>query len=73
MKEKPISRRPRWTKAQVAYLKRNYRTHSNLEIADAIGRKVSSVLFKGFCLGLSKGPKRLREMGISNIAKRWGK
>jgi hypothetical protein len=73
MKEKPIARRPRWTKEEVEVLKKMYRSHSNQEIAQALGRTASSVLFKGFYMGLCKGPKRLREMGISNIAKRWGK
>ena len=38
--------RPRWTKEEVALLKRLYRTHSNSEIAGILGRKVSSVVFK---------------------------
>lgn len=65
--------RPRWTKEEVATLRRMYRSSSNAEIADRLGRKISSVVFKGFRLGLSKGPKRLRAMGKENIAKRWGK
>ena len=73
MKEKPIVIRPRWTKEEIRILRKMYRSHSNIEIASVIGRKINSVLFKGFCLGLHKGPNRLREMGISNIAKRWGK
>jgi hypothetical protein len=63
--------RPRWTKEEVALLKRLYRTHSNAEIAGILGRKVSSVVFKGHRLGLSKGPRRLREMGRENIKRRW--
>jgi hypothetical protein len=47
--------RPRWTKEEVSLLKRLYRTHSNAEIAGILGRKVSSVVFKGHRLGLSKG------------------
>jgi hypothetical protein len=58
--------RPRWTKDEVSVLKRLYRTHSNAEIAGILGRKVSSVVFKGHRLGLSKGPRRLKE--ISNAA-----
>lgn len=67
-----ISRvRPRWTKEEVSLLKRLYRTHSNAEIAQILGRKVSSVVFKGHRLGLSKGARRLKEMGRENIKKRW--
>ena len=64
--------RPRWTKEEVALLKRLYRTHSNAEIAEILGRKVSSVVFKGHRLGLAKGARRLKEMGRENIARRWG-
>ncbi|MDR1728075.1 MAG: hypothetical protein LBT74_09190 [Acidobacteriota bacterium] len=63
--------RPRWTKEEVALLKRLYRTHSNAEIAEILGRKVSSVVFKGHRLGLSKGARRLKEMGRENIRRRW--
>jgi hypothetical protein len=63
--------RPRWTKEEIAILRRLYRTHSNAEIAQVLGRKVSSVVFKGHRLGLSKGIRRLKEMGRENIRKRW--
>jgi hypothetical protein len=63
--------RPRWTSEEVTLLKRLYRTHSNAEIAGIIGRKVSSVVFKGHRLGLSKGARRLKEMGRENIRRRW--
>jgi hypothetical protein len=52
-------------------LRRLYRTHSNAEIAGLLGRKVSSVVFKGHRLGLSKGARRLKEMGRENIRRRW--
>jgi hypothetical protein len=70
-KEKIAQIRPRWTSEEVALLKRLYRTHSNAEIAEIIGRKVSSVVFKGHRLGLSKGARRLKEMGRENIRRRW--
>ena len=67
-----ISRvRPRWTKEEVSVLTRLYRNRSNLDIAEVLGRKVSSVVFKGHRLGLSKGARRLREMGQENISRRW--
>ena len=71
IKSKTTRVRPRWTKEEVALLKRLYRTHSNAEIAGILGRKVSSVVFKGHRLGLSKGARRLREMGRENIRRRW--
>ncbi len=63
--------RPRWTREEVAILKRLYCTHSNAEIAEVLGRKVSSVVFKGHRLGLAKGIRRLKEMGKENIRQRW--
>ena len=63
--------RPRWTREEVSLLRRLYRTHSNAEIAGILGRKVSSVVFKGHRLGLSKGARRLKEMGRENIRRRW--
>jgi len=63
--------RPRWTKAEVAILRRLYCTRRNAEIAKLLGRKVSSVVFKAHRLGLSKGIMRLREMGRENISQRW--
>ncbi len=65
--------RPRWTKEEVKILRSMYKKSSNLEIAKVLGRKLSSVVFKGHRLGLSKGSARLKEMGKTNIAKRWGK
>ena len=71
-KKLKVSRvRPRWTREEVTLLKRLYRTHSNAEIAQILGRKVSSVVFKGHRLGLSKGARRLKEMGRENIRRRW--
>ena len=71
VKVKTSQIRPRWTSEEVVLLKRLYRTHSNAEIAEIIGRKVSSVVFKGHRLGLSKGARRLKEMGRENIRRRW--
>jgi len=70
-KAKKVQVRPRWTKEEVALLKRLYRTHSNAEIAGILGRKVSSVVFKGHRLGLAKGARRLKEMGQENNRRRW--
>lgn len=70
--KKQRSVRPRWTKGEVAKLRRMYKSSSNAEIARALERKVSSIVFKGYRLGLSKGVKRLKAMGKENIAFRWG-
>ena len=61
----------RWTRAEVTILRRLYRTRSNAEIAGILGRRVSSIVFKAHRLGLSKGIRRLREMGRENINLRW--
>jgi hypothetical protein len=63
--------RPRWTRGEIATLRRLYRNQSNAEIAKVLGRKVASVVFKGHRLGLSKGARRLKEMGQENIRLRW--
>ena len=63
--------RPRWTNEEVSLLKRLYRTRSNAEIAENLGHKVSSIVFKGHRMGLSKGARRLKEMGQENIRRRW--
>jgi hypothetical protein len=65
------NKRPRWTREEVSILKKNYRSKSNAEIALLLGRKVTSVIFKGHRLGLSKSAARLREMGQANIKERW--
>jgi DNA-binding CsgD family transcriptional regulator len=67
----PARKRPRWTKEEIATLRKLYRTRSNREIARRLGRSVSSIVFKGYRLGLSKGIRRLKEMGRENINKRW--
>ena len=70
--KKPAKRKmPRWTAEETAVLRLVYKTHSNAEVAEILGRKVSSVVFKGHRLGLSKGIRRLREMGRQNISSRW--
>jgi hypothetical protein len=66
-----LRKRPRWTRDEISTLKRLYRSQSNAEIARVLGRTVSSIVFKGYRLGLSKGIKRLKEMGRENINKRW--
>ena len=58
--------------AEIAILRRLYKTRSNAEIAAVLRRKVSSVSLQGrHRLGLAKGMKRLKEMGRENISRRW--
>ena len=69
---KPVQVKKRWTKEQLRILKRLYKSHSNADIAEAVGRKVASVVYKAHRLGLYKGVRRLRKMGQENIRHRWG-
>ncbi len=62
----------RWTKEQIAILKRLHKTHSNADVAEAVGRTVASVAFMAHRLGLRKGIRFLREMGRQNIRHHWG-
>jgi hypothetical protein len=71
--QQAAGKRPRWTKEEISTLKRLYRTQSNANIARLLHRTVSSIVFKGYRLGLSKGIRRLKEMGRENINKRWKK
>lgn len=63
--------RPRWTAKEVNFMKKHYAGKSNAWIGEQLGRKVSSIVFKGYKLGLEKSPKRLKAMGKENIARRW--
>jgi len=65
--------KPRWTKEQIALLKRLHKSRSNAEIAQALGRPTHSVAFKAHRLGLYKSASRLRKMGQENIRHRWDK
>ena len=62
----------RWTKEQIAILKRLHKTHSNADVAKAVGRKVASVAYMAHRLGLYKSVRLRREMGRQNIRHRWG-
>ena len=68
-KSAPVKKR--WTKEQIAILKRLHKSHTNADIAKAVGRKVASVANKAYRLGLHKGVRRLRKMGQENILHRW--
>ncbi|RMH03855.1 MAG: hypothetical protein D6702_04740 [Planctomycetota bacterium] len=65
------TRMPRWTPEEIQELRRLYPTHSNLEIAQALGRTQKSVVSKAHDLGLRKSPERLRRMGEENVRRRY--
>ena len=61
-------RMPRWTPDEVARLRAIYPDKTNLEIARALGRSVTSIANKAHQLGLSKSQRALRMMGRKNVA-----
>lgn len=61
---------PRWTPEQIAELRRDYGTTSNLEFARRFGRSVKSVNSKAHHLKLRKDAARLESMGRENVALR---
>ncbi len=65
------TRMPRWSQDELALLTRLYPQHSNLEIAQKLGRSVKSIVSKAHHLGLRKDPSRLREMGRENVSLRY--
>lgn len=62
---------PRWAAAELAILRVDYATCSNISIARKLGRSVKSVVSKAHHLGLQKSPERLREMGAQNVRRRY--
>ncbi len=62
---------PRWSNDELEFLKREYPTQPNLEIARKLDRSVKSVVSKAHNLGLKKSPDRLREMGRENVSLRY--
>ncbi len=65
------ARMPRWSRNEVALLRRLYPTHSNLEIARQLNRTVKSVVSKAHDLGLRKSRQRLQRMGRENVRVRY--
>jgi hypothetical protein len=64
---------PRWTSAEIQRLTELYPNTSNLDIAQALGRSVKSVVSKAHNMGLKKDEDRLREMGRENVSLRYKK
>ena len=52
-----------WTPEEVRHLKRYFRNYSTAEIAEELGRSVSSVQGKATYLGLLKTRKYLKSIG----------
>ena len=66
-------RMPRWTTAEVERLCAVYPDRPNLEVAQLLGRTVTSVANKANLLGLKKGPQVLTDIGRKNVGLRYGR
>ena len=53
----------RWSKDEVKLLKKIFRDTSNREVAEQLGRSISSVSAKASALGLRKTKKYLKSIG----------
>jgi hypothetical protein len=65
------TRMPRWTQAELEFLKREYLVQPNIQLALHLDRSVKSVVSKAHNLGLKKSSQRLREMGRQNVSLRY--
>lgn len=65
------TRMPRWSSDELKQLEEMYPSHSNLDIAQALGRSVKSVVSKAHNLGLKKDKARLQQMGRQNVRMRY--
>ena len=65
------TRMPRWTSDELKQLAEMYPSWSNLDIAQALGRSVKSVVSKAHNLGLKKDKGRLQQMGRQNVRMRY--
>lgn len=68
---KAKTRMPRWSDEELGRLAEMYPNHSNLDIAQALGRSVKSVVSKAHNLGLKKDKARLQQMGRQNVRMRY--
>ena len=71
--DRPPTKMPRWTAAEIEMLRVAYPVRSNLDIAQELNRSVKSVVSKAHILGLKKDRSRLQEMGRQNVSLRYGK
>lgn len=65
------TRMPRWGADELEKLRELYPGHSNLEIAQVLGRSVKSVVSKAHNMGLKKDKARLQQMGRQNVRQRY--
>lgn len=65
------TRMPRWSSEELKRLEEMYPAHSNLDIAQELGRSVKSVVSKAHNLGLKKDKARLQQMGRQNVRMRY--
>lgn len=63
----------KWTKEDLDYLERHYRTKTNKEIAEKLGRTVDSVTGQGYLRGLSKKKKLWTTKEIEYLKENEGK
>ena len=61
---------PRWTQAAIEHLRLCYSDHDNQEIANMLGRSVTSIANKAWQLGLSKSNEQLSKIARLNVARR---
>lgn len=55
--------RKEWTKAEIKYLRKAFRSMRTADVAKSMKRTVPSVRQKAFILGLKKTKKHLRSLG----------
>jgi len=65
------TRMPRWSAAELSFLRDLYPRTANLDIAQRLGRSVKSVVSKAHHMGLKKELERLQEMGRENVRLRY--
>ena len=62
---KKVAKWQRWSRQEVAQLRRIFRNISNDEVAKQLGRSVTSVQNKAFQLGLRKSRKYMKSIGLA--------
>lgn len=63
--------KPAWTEMELDLLRQFYESIPAKELARKLRRSARSVTCRAFRMGLKKSHERLREMGASNVMKRW--
>ena len=55
----------KWTKEEIALLKKMFKNMSNRDVADTLNRKEASVQYKAWQLGLKKTKKYMKSIGLA--------